>query len=153
MLVVLYVLHIPMWPWPDPRSRSLTFWSSKNCTFICLSPPLFWRHADNWWVITIVCDLVYSFSEPAFWILPPVGSHVTSKFAKCLYHQNPLRFISVLAKARSLWFWLQIGRYKPCTLAVMTVSPLARLFYLFVWASFLELLKVMPDTLKENLWA
>jgi len=43
MLVVLYVLHMLMWPWPDsrPRSRSLTFWSSANCTFLC------WHHQNS----------------------------------------------------------------------------------------------------------
>jgi len=50
--------------------------------------------------------------------------HVTSKFAKCWYHQNPLHFISALAKARSVWLWLQVGHNKPCMLAAMTVSPL-----------------------------
>jgi len=68
---------------------------------------LFWRGAHNWWVITIVRDLVYSFSELYFWISPPVGGHVTSKFAKYWYHQNSLRFISALGDARSLWLWLR----------------------------------------------
>jgi len=36
---------------------------------------------------TIVWDIVYSFLEPDFWISPPVGGDVTSKFAKCWYHQ------------------------------------------------------------------
>jgi len=130
MPVVLYVLRILMWPWPDPRSRSLTFWSSENCTFLRLPPPQFCRGDHNWRVITIVWDLFYSFSEPDFWISPPVAGHVTSKFAKCWYHQNRLRFISALAEARSLLLWLQVGRNKPCMLAAMTVSPLAGLFYI-----------------------
>jgi len=66
--------------------------------------------AQNWWLITTVWDLVYSFSEPHFWICLPVGGHVTSKFAKCWYDQNPLHFISTLPEARSLWLWLQVGR-------------------------------------------
>jgi len=33
---------------------------------------------------------------------PPVGGHMTSKFAKCWYHQNPLGFISAQPEARSL---------------------------------------------------
>jgi len=43
MLVVLYVLHRLIWPSPDPksRSRSLTFWSSANCTF------LRWHHQNS----------------------------------------------------------------------------------------------------------
>ena len=106
VLVVLYVLHMLIWPWPDPRSWLLTFWSSANCTFLHLSPPPFWRAAQNWWLITTVCDLVYSYLELDFWISPPVGGHVTSEFAKCWYHQNSLPFISTLAEARSLWLWL-----------------------------------------------
>jgi len=31
-------------------------------------------------------------------------------------------------RLKSLWLWLQVGRNKPCTLAAMTVSPLAGLF-------------------------
>jgi len=127
----IYILHITMWPWPDPRSRSrsLIFCSSENCAFLRVPPPLFWRRAQNWWLITITWDLVYRFSEPDFWISPPVGCHVTSKFAKCWYHQNPLRFISALAEARSLRLWLQVGRHKQCMLAAMTVSPLPGLFF------------------------
>ena len=60
---------------------------------------------------------------------PPVSGHVTSNFAKCWYHQNPLHFISTLAGARSLWLWLHVGRNILCTLAAMTVSPLVGLFY------------------------
>ena len=30
MLVVLHILWMLTWPWPDTRSRSLTFWSSEN---------------------------------------------------------------------------------------------------------------------------
>jgi len=59
----------------------------------------------------------------------PVGGHVTLKFVKCWYHQNPLGFISVLPVARNLWLWLQVGRNKPCTLVAMTVSTFAGLFY------------------------
>jgi len=124
MLAVLYVLRILMWPWPDPRSRSLTSWSSENCTFLRLSPPLFWRGTHNWWVITRVWDQVYSFSEPHFWIFSPLDGHVT----KSCYCRNPLRFFSTLADARSLWLWFA---RRPCQ-AVHTGGddhqPLAGLF-------------------------
>ena len=30
MLVVLHILRMLIWPWPDPRSRSLGFWTSDN---------------------------------------------------------------------------------------------------------------------------
>ena len=33
-----------------------------------LPPPRLWRGAHNWWVIMIAWDLVYSLSEPDFWI-------------------------------------------------------------------------------------
>jgi len=36
-----------------------------------------------------VWDLVYNYSEPDFWICAPFGSHVTSTFVECWYHQNP----------------------------------------------------------------
>ena len=80
----------------------------------------------------------YDSMEPGLWLFrarllkfSPIGGQVTSKFAKCGYHQNPLRFISALQPAaRSLWLWSQVGRNKPCMLAAMTVSPLAGLFYL-----------------------
>ena len=105
-----------VWLRPDPRSwsRSRSFWSSENCTFLGLSPPPFWQGAQNWWLMMTVWVLVYSLSEPDFCISSPLGGHVASKFVKCWYHQ-----------ARSLWLWLQVGRNKPCSLAAMTVSPLA----------------------------
>jgi len=110
--------------WPDPTSRSLIFWSSENWIFLYLPLLLFWCGTHNWWVMMIVWDLVYSFLEPDFWISPPVSS----KFAKCWYHQNPLCFISALADARSLWLWLQVGYNNLCMLAAMTVSPLQGFF-------------------------
>jgi len=68
--VVLDRLCLPVWPQPDLRSRwrSWSFWSCENCTFLGLSPPLFWRVAQNWWLIVIVWHLVYSLSEPDFGI-------------------------------------------------------------------------------------
>ena len=38
----------------------------ENCTILCLSPPPFWREAQNWWLTVIVWDLFYSWSEPDF---------------------------------------------------------------------------------------
>jgi len=92
-------------------------------------------HRDhNWRVNTILWDLVYSFSEPDFLISSPVGGHVTSKFAKCWYHQKSLCFISALTDARNLWLRLHVGRNEPCMLAAMTVSQLARLScWFFCW--------------------
>ena len=102
------------------------------------SPPLFWRGAHNWWVITIVWDLVYSFSEPDFWISPPVGGHVTSNFAKCCYHQNSLRFISALAESKIKLVVVIAGRpqqlNKPSTLVAMTVGPIARVIIFIYWS-------------------
>ena len=74
-LVVLHVLCMLIWLSPDPwsRSRLCGFWSSENCrklhcTFPGLSPPPFRHGARKWWLIITVRDLVYSLSEPDFWI-------------------------------------------------------------------------------------
>jgi len=100
MLIVLQVLCMLIWTWPDPRSRSrsLTFWNSANCNFSRLSPLLFCRATQNWWLTTTVWHLVYSYSKPDFCISPPVGGHMTSEFAKCWHHQNSRPFISALTK-------------------------------------------------------
>jgi len=97
------------------KVRSLTFWPSKIALFY-VPPPLFWRGAHNWWVITTVWDLVYSFSEPDFWISPQLSvTRVTSKFARCWYHQNPLSYIS----ERELMFTFDICcRPSVCRLSV-----------------------------------
>jgi len=70
-LVVLHVLCMLIWPWPDPRSRSSHRASevpkiAKICTFLGLSPPPFWRGAQKWWLIMIVRDLVYSLRSLIF---------------------------------------------------------------------------------------
>jgi len=49
------------------RSRSRSFRSCENYTFLGLSPP-FWCGAQNWWLAVIVWDLDYSLSEPDFLI-------------------------------------------------------------------------------------
>jgi len=77
-----------MWPWPDPRSRSRSFWTPKiaeNCTFLGLSPPLFSRAAQSWWLIMVVWDLIYSFSKPHFRISFYENYHESSNFAQCRY--------------------------------------------------------------------
>jgi len=48
------------------KVKTLTFAISTNCTFLRLSPPPVWRGAQNRWLIIIVWDLVYSYSEPDF---------------------------------------------------------------------------------------
>jgi len=68
---------------PRSRSRSLSFWSSKNSTFLGLSPAPFWRGAQTWWLIMIIWDLVYSLSEPDFLISFSESYHVTSDFVEC----------------------------------------------------------------------
>ena len=113
-----------IWPWPSPRSRSRSwgFWISENCTFQGISHLPVCRGAPNWWLIMVVCDQVYSFSEPDYWIFPPVSG----KFTKCWYHQNPLGFICMLPETRSLWSWMQVGRNKQCTLALPWPRPRLR---------------------------
>jgi len=115
----VYVLYMLMWPWPDPKVTVTDFLNFfANCILA--------------WSSKLMVDydsmsLVYSYSKPNFWISPPVGGHMTSKFVKCWYHRNPLGFVSALAAARSLWLWLQVCRNTPYTL--MTISPLVGLFY------------------------
>jgi len=79
-----------LWLWPDPssRSRSLSFWSSENCTFLGLSFPPFWHWAQNWWLIILVWDLVYSLSQPDFLISFSVSYHVISNFADCRHYRT-----------------------------------------------------------------
>ena len=121
--------------WSKSRSRSLSFSIWENSTFIRLSPAPFWRAAQDLWLITIVWDLVYSFSEPDFGISPLFGGHVTSKFAKCWHHQNPLGFISALPEARSLWLWLQHAMHaggddhQPPSRVIFHSQTLVRLIY------------------------
>jgi len=107
-----------MWPSPDQRSRSLSFWSSKNCIFYFYLLPVC-RAARNWWLIMIVWDQVYSLSEPDFWISPQVVGNVTLKFEKCWYDQNTLGL-------RILWLWMQVGCNKACTLPWPWPRPRSR---------------------------
>jgi len=85
MQVVLHVLCMLMWPWPDPRSRSQSFQSCENCSFPGLSPPPFSSGAQNWWLMVIVCDLIYSLSKSDFRISFWESYHESSNFAECRY--------------------------------------------------------------------
>ena len=51
----------------------------RKLHFLCLSPVPFWRTAYNWWLILIVWDLVYSFSEADFLI----SFYESYHFAEC----------------------------------------------------------------------
>ena len=55
----------------------------RKLHFLCLSPPPFRRGSQNWWLIMIVWDLLYSVSEPDFWISFSVSCHANSNFAEC----------------------------------------------------------------------
>jgi len=58
---------VPVWPRPYLRSRSRSFRSCENCTFLGLSTPPFWCEAQNyWWLVVIIRDLDYSLSELIF---------------------------------------------------------------------------------------
>jgi len=83
-------------------SRSLSFWSSENWTFLDLSPP-FWRGPRNWWLIMIIWDLAYSLSEPNFWVFFSVKYHVTSNFVESRYYRLSNGHISLLLEARVTW--------------------------------------------------
>jgi len=142
MLVILHVLCMLIWmilTWSKVKVKVIDLLKFRKLHFSTStsSAILAWRSQ-----VMGDCDSMgpsLQLFRANFWISPPVGSHVTSKFTKCWYHQNSLRFISALAKARSLWLWLQVGCKKPCKLASMTVSPLVGLFMLIV----------MPDVLSH----
>jgi len=90
MWVDLHRMCVPVWPRPDlrSRSRSRSFQSCENCTFLGLSPLPFWRGAQNWWLILIVWDLIHSLSESDFRISFQESYHESSNFAKCRYFTN-----------------------------------------------------------------
>jgi len=50
-----------------------------HCIFLGLSPLPFWRRAQNWRLIMIAWDLVYSLSEPDFWIFFSESYHTNFK--------------------------------------------------------------------------
>jgi len=54
--------------WPDPRSRSRSqsFWSSKNCTFPSLSPPPFTVGPGKWPLILKLEHNIYIWSGQIF---------------------------------------------------------------------------------------
>jgi len=52
------------------KINSLTFWSFENCTFLRLLPTLFSGGAHDWWVITIVWDIVTTFRSHISEFLP-----------------------------------------------------------------------------------
>jgi len=56
-----------------------------NCTFLGLSPLPLLCGAQNWWLLVIVWDLLYSLSEPDFWISFQESYHKSSDFAECRY--------------------------------------------------------------------
>ena len=153
-----------MWPRPDLRSRSRSrsrwqsFRSCKNCTFLGLFPPPFWRGAQNWWLVVIVYDLVYCLLEPDFQIFIWESYHESSNFVECRYFT---KFKSPYFG--SVWCYSHMVGYagsptstayvdmtltqskvkvtgllnfrklpKPCMLAAMTVSALTRLSGLFL---------------------
>jgi len=128
----IYVLRMLIWPWPDPgsRSKSLTFWSSENSTFLRLSRLPFWRRAQNWWMITTVWSLVYSFLNQiseflshlaVTWLPSSLNVDITST-------EHLLGIICPLPEASCLWLWLKVGLNKQCMLAAVTISPLPWLF-------------------------
>ena len=117
MLVVLYVLCMLIWPWPDPRlrSRSLSFWSSQNCTFLGLSPPPFWHGAQNWSYDNMEPSL-----QPNLWISFSLSYHVTSNFMECGITGLSKGYISLLLKARVKWLDELVVLYVLCMLISLT---------------------------------
>jgi len=83
VLVVLHVLCMLTWPWPDPRSRSWSrsIWTTiaHNCTFLGLSPPPLSRVAQNWWLVVIVWTWSTACRSPIF-EFPPTRATVSREF-------------------------------------------------------------------------
>jgi len=106
-----------VWLRPDPRlsSRSLSFRSSENCTFLDLSPPPIWRWAQNWWLIMIIWDLVYSLSEPDFWISFSVSYH-WRQTSWNVYYRLSNGYICLLLEARVTWSSVLVVLYVLCML-------------------------------------
>jgi len=86
-------IRAAVWLSPDARSRSrsLSFWSPK------IALKLFYvyllRHFGVEPKLMVDCDmrpslLVYSLSEPSFWISFSVSYHMTSYFAECRYYRT-----------------------------------------------------------------
>jgi len=150
------VVCMLMWPGPYPRSRSRSrrIWTSVNCPslHISRSPPPFARGAQNWWLIVIVCDPIYSFLEPGFGISFYESYHESSNFAKYRYFRKfkwpyfgtawsysymvgyagsptgtvyvgvTLTRSKVKVKVTGLFNFRQLA--KPCMLAAMSAAPL-----------------------------
>jgi len=95
-------IYTTVWPRPDLRSRSRSFWSCENCTFLGLSPPLC-HGAQNWWLVVIVWDLDYSLSEPNFEFpsRKAITRVQTSSNVDISRHSNG--HISVVRKATVTW--------------------------------------------------
>jgi len=60
----------------------------RKLHFLGLCPVPFWHGAQNWRLIMIVRDLVYSLSKPGFRICFQESCHVSSNFAECRYYTN-----------------------------------------------------------------
>ena len=105
MLVVLYVLHMLIWPWRDPRSRSrsMAFWGSENCTVL--------RHCGvelktEGWLRQ------YGTLSTAFWSqISEFIFQLAVMWLPSSRNVDITRMVhSALPEARSLWLWLQVGR-------------------------------------------
>ena len=114
ILVLLHVLCVLIWPWPDPRSRSTSrsIWTS---TFLGLSPPTPSRGAQNWWLLLMVWDLVYSLSEPDFRSSRDVDSS-----------RNSIGHISVVRDATLRWLGTLVVLQVLCMLIWPWPDPTSR---------------------------
>jgi len=93
-----------MWPDPIARSRSRGFWSSKNCTFLSLSPPPFTMGAGKW-PLTLKNRAQYlNLIRPDFWYLSQFLCHATLKLEGSLMHSG------VLVKVTTAWKSLKRSR-------------------------------------------
>jgi len=138
-------------PWPDMRTTVTStrlkvkvqgFWSTENCTFSGVFPPLFWRGAQNWWLTVIAWDLVYSVSEPSFQF--PSKKAIT--WLQTCKNVDITRIsngqISILLEARVCWSGTLVVLYilcilmRPCPIQGQghgaSEVPIVALFYVYL---------------------
>jgi len=93
------------------KVKSRHFWTSENCTLLCLSPLPFWPGAQNWWLVMISWDLIYSLLDPAF----KFPSQKAITWVQTLQNVNIIRnsksHISVLLEARVTWSGMLVVLY------------------------------------------
>jgi len=134
VLVVLYVLHIMIWPRPDrkSRSRSRRFWISEICrkshfsrsissAILAWSSKLMVDHDKTGPSLQLFGTRFLNFSTS--WWSRDFEVH------EMLISPESTAFYLCSGWGWCLWLWLHVGPNTPCMLAAMTVSPLVGPFH------------------------